>query len=76
MTPATDGGMVMTTTWILNTLGLLLATLGAVFMYLYPARGRSLADAQPQYEKRNARSRLAVGILALGFLLQYLAVIV
>jgi hypothetical protein len=68
--------MNMTTTWLLNTLGLLLATLGAIFMYVYPMRGRSLADAQPEYEKRNARSRLAVGVLALGFLLQYLAVIV
>jgi hypothetical protein len=32
--------------------------------------------AQSQYEKRNARSGLAVGVLALGFLLQYFAVVV
>jgi hypothetical protein len=62
-----------TTAWILNTAGLLLATVGAILMYVYPASSRSVAVAASR--KHNLLSKLAVGLLAAGFLLQYLGAI-
>jgi len=65
----------LSTEWLLNAAGLFFASIGAILMYAYPAGSRSIVVAGGASRKYLVLSKLALGLLATGFLLQYLAVI-
>lgn len=68
-------------TWILNTVGLLTVTLGAllIFMYLWKsprfAKDWLSPDGQRAYAKHRRLLIISVGLLAAWLLIQYLSVI-
>jgi len=65
----------MTAAWVLNAMGLFLATAGAILMYVYPVGSRSVIVAGGNSTRYLVLSKLAIALLAFGFLFQYLAVI-
>lgn len=71
----------MTIAWMLNSLSLLVTTIGTLLIFLYLYRAPRFADQwlSPQgklaYEKHRRTLMVAVGLLSLWFLMQYLAVI-
>jgi hypothetical protein len=71
----------MTTDWILNTVGLLATTIGALLIFLYLWKAPRFAedwlspDGKRAYEKHRRLLIVSVGLLAAWLVLQYLAVI-
>ncbi len=71
----------MTTAWFLNTVGLLLTTIGALLIFLYLWRSPKFADAwlTPEgklaYAKQQRLLTIGVGLLAGWLLIDYLAII-
>jgi len=71
----------MTTTWMLNTVGLLIMTLGTLLILLYLWKSPRFAkdwlspDGQRAYAKHRRLLIISVGLLAVWLLVQYLAVI-
>ena len=71
----------MTTTWLLNTVGLLATTIGALLIFLYLWKALRFAEAwlspdgKRAYEKHRRLLIVSVGLLAAWLVLQYLAVI-
>ena len=71
----------MTITWLLNTAGLFLTTVGALLIFLYLWKAPRFAEdwLSPEgkiaYEKHRRLLIIGVGLLAAWLLLQYVAVI-
>jgi hypothetical protein len=71
----------MTTTWILNAVGLFLTTVGVLLIFLYLWKAPRFADqwlspeGKSVYSKHRRLLIVAAGLLAAWFLVQYLAVI-
>ena len=71
----------ITTTWMLNAVGLFVTTAGALLIFLYLWKAPRLAEEwlSPEgtraYEKHRRLLIVAVALLAAWFLVQYLAVI-
>ena len=71
----------MTTTWILNTVGLPATTIGALLIFLYLWNAPRLAEdwlspgGKLAYAKHRRRLIVSVGLLAAWLLVQDLAVI-
>ena len=71
----------MTTAWILNTVGLLATTVGALLIFLYLWKAPRFAEdwLSPEGKRAYAKHRrlliISVGLLAAWLLVQYLAVI-
>ena len=71
----------MTTAWILNTVGLLCTTVGALLIFLYLWKAPRFAEdwLSPEGKHAYAKHRrlliISVGLLAAWLLVQYLAVI-
>ena len=71
----------MTTAWILNTVGLLATTVGALLIFLYLWKAPRFAedwlspDGKRAYAKHRRLLIISVGLLAAWLLVQYLAVI-
>jgi hypothetical protein len=69
------------TLWMLNTIGLLATTIGALFVFLHLHRTtRSLVDAAPPeavaaLEKDRRLLTITVGLMAGWFVVQYVAVL-
>ena len=72
----------MTTTWILNTVGLFVTTVGALLIFLYLWRSPRFSDewlsieGKRAYEKHRRLLIVGVGLLATWVVIQYLSVIV
>lgn len=72
----------MTTSWLLNTVGLFTTTIGALLIFLYLWKSPSFADQWLTPEGKRAYSRhrrlliTGVGLLAAWLVIQYLSVIV
>ena len=72
----------MTTSWLLNTVGLFATTIGALLIFLYLWKSPSFADQWLTPEGKRAYSRhrrlliTGVGLLAAWLVIQYLSVIV
>ena len=72
----------MTTTWVLNTAGLLATTVGALLIFLYLWKSPRFADEWLTPEGKRAYSKhrrllvVGVGLLAAWLVIQYLAIIV
>jgi hypothetical protein len=72
----------MTLAWLLNFLGLLLTTIGALLLFLYLLTARKWAnhwltpDARVAYAKHNRLITVAVGLITLWLLLEYLAILI
>lgn len=75
-------GSRMTTSWLLNTVGLFATTIGALLIFLYLWKSPSFADQWLTPEGKRAYSRhrrlliTGVGLLAAWLVIQYLSVIV
>lgn len=71
----------MTTSWVLSTVGLLATTVAALLIFLHmrslPGSVEELQtpEGRQLYLRNHRRTTLAVGLLAVWLLLQYLAVI-
>ena len=71
----------MTTSWLLNTVGLFTTTIGALLIFLYLWKSPSFADQWLTPEGKRAYSRhrrlliTGVGLLAAWLVIQYLAII-
>jgi hypothetical protein len=71
----------MTTAWILNTVGLLATTIGALLIFLYLWNAPRFAEdwlspeGKRAYEKHRRLLIVSVGLLAAWLVLQYLSVI-
>ena len=71
----------MTTSWLLNTVGLFATTIGALLIFLYLWKSPSFADQWLTPEGKRAYSRhrrlliTGVGLLAAWLVIQYLAII-
>jgi hypothetical protein len=71
----------MTTSWVLDTVGLLATTVAALLIFLHmrslPSSVEELQTPEGRrlYLRNQRRTTLAVGLLAVWLLLQYLAVI-
>ena len=71
----------MTTVWLLNSIGLFLTTVGALLTFLYLRESPRFAEdfktpeMRRAYERHQSLIKLAVGLLAAWFVIQYLAVI-
>ena len=71
----------MTTTWILNAVGLFLTTVGALLIFLYLWKAPRFVEewVSPEGKRAYARHRrlliVAAGLLAAWVLVQYLAII-
>ena len=71
----------ITTTWILNAVGLFITTVGALLVFLYLWKAPRFAEAwltpegQVAYARHRRQLIVAVGLLAAWVLVQYLAVI-
>jgi len=69
------------TLWMLNTIGLLATTIGALFVFLHLHRtSKSLVDASPPeayaaLEKDRRLLTITVGLMAGWFVIQYVAVL-
>ena len=72
----------MTTSWLLNTVGLFTTTIGALLIFLYLWKSPSFADQWLTPEGKRAYSRhrrlliTGVGLLTAWLVIQYLSVIV
>ena len=72
----------MTTSWLLNTVGLFATTIGALLIFLYLWKSPSFADQWLTPEGKRAYSRhrrlliTGVGLLAAWLVIQYLSIIV
>jgi len=71
----------MITAWVLNEIGLLVTTIGALLMFLYLSPEPNFANAmQPQdvkqvFLKYHRQARFGVGLLAAWLVLQDLALL-
>ena len=71
----------MTAAWILNTVGLLATTIGALLIFLYLWKAPRFAEdwLSPEGQRAYAKHRrlliVSVGLIAAWLLVQYLAVI-
>lgn len=71
----------MTLTWLLNVLGLFLTTTGALLLFLYLWTSPKWADhwltpdARVAYEKHRRLVTVAVGLLVLWLVLEYLSIL-
>jgi hypothetical protein len=71
----------MTTAWLLNTVGLLVTTIGALLIFLYLFKSPQLAlDQLPEegrrtYAKHRRLLIVAVGLLAAWLVVQYVGII-
>ena len=71
----------MTIAWILNTVGLLATTIGALLIFLYLWNAPRFAedwlspDGKRAYEKHRRLLIVSVGLLVAWLVLQYLSVI-
>ena len=71
----------MTAAWILNTVGLLATTIGALLIFLYLWKAPRFAEdwLSPEGKRAYAKHRrlliVSVGLIAAWLLVQYLAVI-
>lgn len=71
----------MTTTWMLNTIGLFTTTVGALLIFLYLWKSPRFAEEWLTAEGKHAYSRhrrllvIGVGLLAAWLVLQYVALI-
>ena len=67
------------TTWIINAIGLFLTTVGAILVFLYlwktPPSVQESASADKKAPKNRGLLIIAVGLLAVWLLIQYLALI-
>jgi len=74
-------GGALVTTWIINAVGLFLTTVGALLVFLYLSNAPKLAkkwlspEGEVAFAKNNSLLMAAVGLLAVWFLIQCLAVI-
>ena len=69
----------MTTTWVLNAVGLYATTVGALLIYLYlrqPLQLALQAEERTAYEKHQQRLRVGVGLLAAWLLIQDIAILI
>ena len=73
--------MHMTTSWVLNAIGLFAVTSGALLMFLYlrnsPKFAAQLAtdEAKRAYEKHQRLSMVGMGLLAAWLVVQYIGLI-
>lgn len=71
----------MMTTWVLNEIGLLVTTVGALLMFLYLspeprfASGMHPREAKQGFLKYHRQARIGVGLLAAWLVLQDLALL-
>ncbi|HUQ25549.1 MAG TPA: hypothetical protein VM140_07760 [Burkholderiales bacterium] len=71
----------MTITWVLNTIGLLATTVGALILFLHLHKTSALAAQGPSAESHAALVKdrrllmIAVGLMAAWFVVQYLALL-
>ena len=71
----------MTTSWVLNAIGLFAVTTGALLMFLYlrntPKFAAQLSsdEAKRAYEKHQRLSMIAMGLLAAWLVIQYVGLI-
>ena len=71
----------MTTSWVLNAIGLFAVTSGALLMFLSlrkapkSAADLSTPDAQRAYEKHRRLSTIGMGLLSAWLAIQYVALI-
>jgi hypothetical protein len=71
----------MTSAWILNTVGLLATTIGALLIFLYLWKAPRFAEdwLSPDGKRAYARHRrlliISVGLIAAWLVLQYLSII-
>ena len=72
----------MTTAWLLNGVGLLITTLGALLIFLYLHKSPRFVDElqnselKKAFEKRQRQVMVGVGLLAAWLVVQDIAVIV
>ena len=72
----------MTTTWVLNIVGLFLVTVGALLLFLYLRNAPQFApqlptpEAKRAYDKHRRLSTVAMGLLAAWLVLQYVGLII
>jgi hypothetical protein len=71
----------MTTSWVLNAIGLFAVTTGALLMFLYLRKSPKFAaqltsdEAKRAYEKHQRLSMIAMGLLAAWLVVQYVGLI-
>ncbi|HXR57736.1 MAG TPA: hypothetical protein VN747_00310 [Burkholderiales bacterium] len=71
----------MTTSWVLNAIGLFAVTTGALLMFLYLRNSPKFAaqltsdEAKRAYEKHQRLSMIAMGLLAAWLVVQYVGLI-
>ncbi len=71
----------MTVTWLVNTAGLFVTTVGALLIFLYLWRSPKFADAWLTAEGKRAYTKhrqylvIAVGLMAAWLVLEYVAII-
>jgi len=69
------------TTWVLNTVGLLATTIGALIVFLHLHRTSRIADNIPDpqgaaaYAKERRLLMITMGLMAAWFVIQYVALL-